>query len=231
MDDSPIFTAGDLTYIITERSGHRPATSASSVLPPWLPCQVFVFARAAATVSITETSASPAATGHQERRIREPVFQESPQHFLHLPTNMGDYLDPRRGDRHLQRPGDSPANQHVRPASRELAGSMRGIRCHQGQLATATFTAIRHLDKEQAGCHIEHRGDPALPVRDRHLHHYSIPQLACHRVRKRDRSLQPFVLTGITSWMGGITGRRPELQSAILGSYIVLHNTTKSPII
>ena len=179
----------------------------------------------------SKTLAPSAATGHQERRIREPVFQESPQHFLHLPTNMGDYLNPRRGDRHLQRPGDGSANQHVRPASRELASPLRGIRCRQGQIASATFTTVRRLNKEQAGCRIEHRGDPALPVRNRHLHQCSIPQLACHLARQRFWPLQPFVITGVTSRMGCITVRKLALQSAILICHIVLQNTTTSPTI
>ncbi len=101
-----------------------------------------------ATAPTLEAPASPAATGHQKHRIREPALEKSFQDLLDLPTDLGDDLHAQRANRHLQWPGDRPANENVYREPGEFLGPVRRMNGGQGDFLAPDFASVGHVDQQ-----------------------------------------------------------------------------------
>jgi hypothetical protein len=101
-------------------------------------------ATASAPTSKPPTSTT---TRHPKRVVRQFAKQEGSQHLVHLTANLRNHSDTRRAKGHFERPGDRPANQHVRGKLGNLLGSPIGIRGRQFDLLTPDFASLGDLNQ------------------------------------------------------------------------------------
>jgi len=124
-----------------------------------------------AIASALEATASPAAAGHQKSSLVEPPFDIGCQYARYIAAYLRDYLDAGCGNGYLQWPGYCPANQHVGTGFHQLGCACLGGLDVEDHILSRLLDAAVDFDYQHVAGYVEHRTDPALPLRYRDLYH------------------------------------------------------------
>jgi hypothetical protein len=108
----------------------------------------------------------PTTARHQKFSLAQSAVAKSLQYTLDFPTGMGKNFNPRRGNGQLQRLGNRSADQHVGASLDQPGNTLPGLVVIESHVAAAMLGTTIDFDHQEVARHVEHRADPALPVRN-----------------------------------------------------------------
>ena len=117
-----------------------------------------------------EPSLAAATARHQEGTAPQSPIKKGRQHLLDAPAGPPDHLYPRSRNRHFQRPGNRPTDQHIHPGLRQACRPFLQTLHLQCHFLSLLLGGAVIFDQQQPCSHVKYRADPPLPIWDGDLH-------------------------------------------------------------
>lgn len=125
-------------------------------------------------------TAAAAASRHHVGIVLQPVVHKRGQYIVHRAAGLGYDSYPGPVERHLQRPGNRPADDGPSSQQADRPGPFPGVEAGQRTHLPPQFPPAGRFNDDQAGRFIENRGNTPLPNGNRDLHRF---WLSCESIK------------------------------------------------